>query len=78
MFSRYQSLRWPEARKLYLALYDNSKYWVDFEDFLFYWMDVVDVYYVGGFGVMGWVPAPEYRQAPADPLSDAAAGSCNT
>ena len=45
------------ARKLYLARYANSKYWVDFEDFSFYRMDVVDVYYVGGFGVMGWVTA---------------------
>ena len=49
-----------EARKLYLARYANSKYWVDFEDFSFYRMDVVDVYYVGGFGVMGWVSASEY------------------
>jgi len=37
-----------EARKLYLSRYDNSRYWVDFEDFSFYHMDVVDVYYVGG------------------------------
>src|SRR6516162_6866087 len=37
------------ARKLYLATYENSKYWVDFEDFSFYRMNVVDVYYVGGF-----------------------------
>jgi heme iron utilization protein len=63
-----------EARTLYLARYENSKYWVDFEDFSFYRMDVVDVYYVGGFGVMGWVPASEYDQAQADPLADAAAG----
>jgi heme iron utilization protein len=63
-----------EARKLYLARYDNSKYWVDFEDFSFYRMDVVDVYYVGGFGVMGWVTASEYDHAQADPLADAAAG----
>jgi putative heme iron utilization protein len=62
-----------EARKLYLARYENSKYWVDFEDFSFYRMDVVDVYYVGGFGVMGWVPASEYDHAQADPLADAAA-----
>src|SRR5437667_3044715 len=47
----------PEARRLYLQRYANSKYWVDFEDFSFYRMDVVDVYYVGGFGVMGWVSA---------------------
>lgn len=63
-----------EARKLYLARYDNSRYWVDFEDFSFYRMEVVDVYYVGGFGVMGWVPASEYAGAQTDPLSDAAAG----
>jgi hypothetical protein len=37
-----------EARELYLARHANSKYWVDFEDFSFYRMDVVDVYYVGG------------------------------
>jgi len=61
------------ARKLYLAAYENSKYWVDFEDFSFYRMNVVDVYYVGGFGVMGWVDVAEYARAKPDPLSDAAA-----
>jgi putative heme iron utilization protein len=62
-----------EARKLYLGHYANSKYWVDFEDFSFYRMDIVDVYYVGGFGVMGWVVASEYDGAKPDPLADAAA-----
>src|SRR6202165_817790 len=63
-----------EARKLYLARYANSKYWVDFEDFSFYRMEVVDVYYVGGFGVMGWVSATEYNHAQPDPLVDHATG----
>jgi heme iron utilization protein len=63
-----------EARRLYLERYANSKYWVDYEDFGFYRMDVVDVYYVGGFGVMGWVVAAEYGQARPDPLADAAPG----
>ncbi len=63
-----------ELRKLYLARYENSKYWVDYEDFSFYRMDVVDVYYVGGFGVMGWIPAADYESAQPDPLADAAAG----
>jgi putative heme iron utilization protein len=63
-----------EARKLYLARYANSKYWVDFDDFSFHRMDVVDVYYVGGFGVMGWVSASEYYGAQTDPLADTAAG----
>jgi heme iron utilization protein len=63
-----------EARRLYLERHENSKYWVDFDDFSFFAMDVVDVYYVGGFGVMGWTTAQEYSQAQPDPLADAAAG----
>jgi heme iron utilization protein len=63
-----------DARKLYLERYANSTYWVGFEDFSFYRIDVVDVYFVGGFGVMGWVPALDYTQAQPDPLADAAAG----
>jgi len=62
-----------EARKLYLASYADSKYWIDFEDFSFYRMDVVDIYYVGGFGVMGWVPASEYDRSQPDPLADSMA-----
>ena len=63
-----------EARTLYLERYANAKYWVDFDDFSFYRLDVVDVYFVGGFGVMGWVQAAEYDQAQPDPLADVAAG----
>ena len=61
------------VRKLYLASYTNSKYWVDYEDFSFYRMEVVDVYYVGGFGVMGWISASDYEGAQPDPLADDAA-----
>jgi putative heme iron utilization protein len=63
-----------EARRLYLERHENSKYWVDFDDFAFFAMDVVDVYYVGGFGVMGWITAPDYSQAQPDPLADSAVG----
>ena len=59
-----------EARRIYLARHANSKYWVDFEDFSFYRLEVVDVYYVGGFGVMGWVSASEYERSQPDPLAD--------
>jgi hypothetical protein len=62
-----------EARKLYLTRHVNSKYWVDFEDFSFYRMDVLDIYYVGGFGVMGWVSASEYGGSRPDPLADSTA-----
>ena len=57
-----------EARCLYLEGYPDSKYWIDFDDFSFYRMDVLDIYFVGGFGVMGWVAASEYGQAEPDPL----------
>src|SRR5580704_8505039 len=40
-----------DVRKRYTERYANSKHWVDFEDFSFYFLEVVDVYYVGGFGV---------------------------
>jgi putative heme iron utilization protein len=63
-----------ETRETYLARHANSKHWVDFEDFSFYRMDVVDIYYVGGFGVMGWISAADYRVALPDPLVDSAAG----
>jgi putative heme iron utilization protein len=33
-------------------------------------MNVVDVYYVGGFGVMGWVSDSEYNNSQPDPLAD--------
>jgi len=63
-----------DARKLYVERYANSKYWVNFDDFSFYRMDVLDVYYVGGFGVMGWVQARDYDGAQPDPLADVAGG----
>jgi heme iron utilization protein len=61
------------ARELYLARYANSRYWVDFEDFSFYRMQVADLYYVGGFGVMGWASPSEYDRSQPDPLADSMA-----
>jgi len=62
------------ARELYLAAHESSKYWVDFADFNFFRLAVTDIYYVGGFGVMGWVDAADYAAAQPDPLAGAAAG----
>ncbi|MGA8940756.1 MAG: DUF2470 domain-containing protein [Acidobacteriaceae bacterium] len=63
-----------EVREIYLARHENSRYWVDFADFHFFRLEPVDLYYVGGFGVMGWVEAGEFEHAAADPLAEAAAG----
>ena len=63
-----------EVRRRYLERYENASYWVDFKDFAFFQMDVVEVYFVGGFGVMGWVAADDYVRAEPDPLAEAAPG----
>jgi putative heme iron utilization protein len=62
------------VRELYLNRHENSRYWVDFADFSFFRMDILDIYYVGGFGVMGWVTATDYTVAAPDPLADSAPG----
>lgn len=43
------------VRKNYLVRRENSRYWVDFADFGFFRLQPIDLYYVGGFGVMGWL-----------------------
>ncbi len=62
------------VREIYLARHENASYWVDFADFHFFRLEPVDMYYVGGFGVMGWVEVQDFAGAKADPLADAAAG----
>jgi hypothetical protein len=63
-----------DARERYLSRYENSRSWVDFKDFGFYRLQPLDIYYVGGFGVMGWVTAEDYQSAKVDPLAGAAPG----
>ncbi len=62
------------VRDDYLTRHENARHWVDFDDFSFYRMAVVDLYYVAGFGAMGWVDAADYRNAEPDPLADSAPG----
>ncbi len=62
------------ARERYLAWHENARYWVDFKDFSFFRLRVAEIYYVGGFGVMGWVESVEYGAAKPDPLATFSAG----
>lgn len=63
-----------EIRDGYLHRHPNARHWIGYADFGFFRLDVSHIYFVGGFGVMGWVPSDEYASAAADPLADAAAG----
>ena len=60
------------AREVYLEAHPNAAQWIDFDDFHLYQMRIVDIYYVGGFGMMGWVSPAEYADAEPDPLASAA------
>ena len=62
------------AREAYLARHPRASYWVDFDDFSFWRLDVKDLYFVGGFAAMDWVTAEAYRAARPDPLADAGPG----
>ena len=62
------------AREAYLARHPRAAYWVDFDDFSFWRLDVKDLYFVGGFAAMDWVTADDYRAARPDPLAEAGPG----
>ena len=44
-----------EMRALYVARHPEAAQWAEFGDFAFYRMETKQMYFVGGFGVMGWV-----------------------
>jgi putative heme iron utilization protein len=62
-----------DVRDLYLSRHENARYWQDFDDFAYYRLQVDGVYFIGGFGVMGWVSAEDYATAAPDPLATVAA-----
>ena len=45
-----------------------------FGDFKFFHLKLVDIYFVGGFGVMGWIRPDDFRAAQPDPLAPFADG----
>ncbi|MCS7025474.1 MAG: CREG family protein [Bryobacteraceae bacterium] len=49
-----------QARALYLQKHPDAEPWLNFGDFGLYQMRVDDVYYIGGFGEMGWVSKNDY------------------
>ena len=63
-----------EVRELYLSRYENARFWQDYTDFAYYRMEIAGVYFIGGFGVMGWVAAADYSAAQPDPLAEIAGG----
>jgi hypothetical protein len=63
-----------EVRDLYLSRHENARFWQEYSDFAYYRLEVSGIYFIGGFGVMGWVAAEEYSAAQPDPLAESASG----
>ncbi len=63
-----------EVKELYLSKHENAKFWQDYADFAYYRLRVSAVYFIGGFGVMGWISEGDYANAAPDPLAKAAQG----
>jgi heme iron utilization protein len=63
-----------EVRDLYLSRYENAKYWQSYTDFSYRRLELSAIYFIGGFGVMGWVSADSYREARPDPLAESGPG----
>jgi heme iron utilization protein len=63
-----------EVRDLYLSRYENARYWQDYTDFAYHRLEIEGVYFIGGFGVMGWISAADYATAAPDPLAKVGQG----
>jgi putative heme iron utilization protein len=51
-----------EVGEIYLSRHENARLWQEYSDFAYYRLEVLGVYFIGGFGVMGWVSAEDYAE----------------
>ena len=49
------------ARSTFFGRHPDAEQYMAFADFAVYRMEINDIYYVGGFGMMGWIAASDYR-----------------
>lgn len=55
-----------EVRQLYFERHPQARQWEEYTDFSFYRLYPSGIYFVGGFGVMGWISEGEYTSAAQD------------
>jgi putative heme iron utilization protein len=44
----------------YLAVWPDAQQWLEFGDFALFRLEPEEVYYIGGFGAMGWVSPSDF------------------
>jgi len=52
-----------DIRDTYLQANPDARQWISFGDFQFYRLELVDIYFVAGFGAMGWITPEEFKTA---------------
>lgn len=53
----------PAARTAYLAKHPEAAQWIDFGDFTMLRMEIKDLYFIGGFGSIGWIMPEDFVKA---------------
>ncbi|DAC27646.1 MAG TPA: DUF2470 domain-containing protein [Candidatus Thalassarchaeaceae archaeon] len=64
----------PRLKEIFVQRHPDSKFYVDFGDFLFFRLKVDSVRYIGGFGRMSWFGDVDWAKAEPDPLYSSADG----
>ncbi len=62
------------VRETYLRVHPNAAYYIEFNDFAFWRLEVESLRYIGGYGRMSWIDIDEWRRAEADPIAAHATG----
>ncbi|HEY3742438.1 MAG TPA: pyridoxamine 5'-phosphate oxidase family protein [Bryobacteraceae bacterium] len=52
-----------DARTAYLAKHPEARQWIDFGDFAMLRMEIKDLYFIAGFGSMGWILPEDFAKA---------------
>jgi putative heme iron utilization protein len=73
---RYEQVP-DELRAAFLDQHPSARYYVDYTDFSWWRLVPTAVRFVGGFGHMSWVGAPQYTDAQPDPIGPSAEGICH-
>lgn len=58
----------PTVKSIFLEKHPSARFYVDFEDFDFYRLEVESIRYIGGFGRMSWVDANDWFKSDPDPV----------
>lgn len=58
-----------KASRVFLERHPGASYYLNFEDFGFWKLEVESIRYIGGYGRMSWISSDEWFRSSADPLA---------